>query len=430
MSDDLSSKTALVVDHGLFLPLAHRLAESFGRVLYHTPWEEGFSKIYRACIGDGYSDLERCSNIWMVKDEVDLFVFPDIGMTGEQLELEKQGKRVWGSRTASNLELDRQLFLDTLKEVGLEVADHVVIRGIDKLRAFLERQPDSEFYIKISFYRGMQETTHWRSWDEDNGLLDLWSVKWGPLKDFVDFLVFDPIETPLEIGGDAYCVDGHWPSKMLHGIEWKDEGYFGAVTDFDQMPEQVKQVMKAFTLKLSDARYRNQISFEIRVLGDKFYYIDPTHRGGLPSTASQLRAWKNFPEIVWHGANGELIDPDPACGFTAECSLTLKGDPSQWTKTIVPTELKPWMNLAGCCEVNDMACFPPDCEHTIGWLGAIGDTPQETLDRIKEYSEMLPSGVSANVECLANIIKEIETEEKKGIEFTNDKMPEPAEVIE
>jgi len=73
--------------------------------------------------------------------------------------------------------------------------------------------------------------------DEDSGILDVWAVRFGPAQNMVRFIVCEPIDTPLEIGGDTYCVDGQWPSLMLHGDEKKDKGYIGTVTKREDMPE-------------------------------------------------------------------------------------------------------------------------------------------------------------------------------------------------
>jgi len=427
MRTDLSNKTALVIDQGgLFLPVARRLAhDGFGRVLYYQPWEEGFSKVYRASTGDGYEDIERCEDVWEVKDAVDCFVFPDVGMAGLQLELEAQGKRVWGSRNASQLELNRPLFLKTLDELGLDVPKHEIVKGLDRLREALRDRED--VYIKISKYRGMLETFHWRSWAQDKWVLDAWAVKFGPIGDRFPFLVFDAIDTPLEIGGDTYCVDGQWPALMLNGIEAKDRGYFSAVTERDDMPEEVLHILQAFGPVLGKNRYRNEFSMEARVTDDSVFFIDPTCRGGLPSTGSQLELWKNFPQIVWHGASGELIDPEPAAQFSAECVLTMKSAPSSWCVTEVPEELQSAMKLAGCCEVNGQACFPPEDENerAIGWLVAIGDSPKETLEELKRLAETVPDGVTAHIQALADVIDEIHTAQKDDIHFTDQKVPEP-----
>ncbi len=106
----VSEVTALVFDHGLFLPLAHRMAEECKRVLYHTPSAKAFATLNEHLIGDGFEDIEWCEDIWKVKNEVDLWIFPDIQHSGLQLELESQGRAVWGSRNGDSLEINRQLF--------------------------------------------------------------------------------------------------------------------------------------------------------------------------------------------------------------------------------------------------------------------------------------------------------------------------------
>lgn len=422
---------ALVYDNGLFgVQMAQRLAQEYKHVYLHTPWERGFSTINEAVIGAGFADIERCNDIWKVKDDMDLFVFPDICHSGLQLELEQQGFAVWGARHGDAQELNRELFLKTLKKVGLQVPPHTVIQGLTNLRVFLKEKEDC--FIKISTYRGSLETTHWRSWSMDKWLMDLWGVKFGPVGDHIPFLVFDKIDTPLEIGGDTYCIDGAWPDYMLHGVEWKDEGYFASVVKRDKMPQPLQDVMEAFSAEFKKVRYRNQFSMEVRIKGDdEAYFIDPTCRGGLPSTGSQLCVWKNFPDIIWNGANGILVQPEPAAKFTAEAILTIKRKKELWGVTEIPDELKPWIKLSLCCEVDGAICFPPDDDgNQVGWLVAMGDTPEETIAAMNEHADALPDGLSANTESLAYVLKEIHEEEKQGIEFSTQPIPEPAIVLD
>lgn len=429
MMSDLSNKTALVIDHGLFLPVARRLADSFKRVLYFSPWEVGFPRVHQCVIGDGFDNIERCDDIWKVKNEVDLFVFPDIHHSGVQLELESQGYAVWGSRGADSLEINRQKLMRTLGEIGLEVPPHVVITGLTALREHLKDKKD--LYIKVSKFRGSFETAHWRSWDEDECTLDCWAVEFGPTKDLVRFLVFEPIGDAVEIGGDTYCVDGQWPSLILRADESKDKAYIAAVTKREEMPEQIKAVMEAFSPFLAEHRYRNQWSMELRGEGDKWYFIDATCRGGLPSTASQLALWKNFPEIVWAGAHGELVEPEPAAKFSVEVCLCLKGEKGYWRKASIPAALSDVIKLSGCCMIDGMACFPPDDnrDDEIGWLQANGDTIEEAIDTVKDYATKLPDGVSAKTEALVDLLKEIKAAEEVGVPFSSQTTPEPATVV-
>lgn len=431
---EVSQVVACVCDNpgGLFLPLALKLAQSYKHVFYQTPCEEGFSTVNRNVIGDGFEDknLERVRDVWSVKKQCDLFIFPDIEHSGLQLELESQGYPVWGSRTGDIQELNRVLFLKTLEKVGLDVPNYVVIKGLDALSDHLKDQKDK--FIKISRYRGSMETWHWRDWKLDRRRLCALGVKFGAVANQIPFIVLDSIETPLEIGADTYCVDGKWPNLMLHGDEWKDEGYIGAVTKTEDMPDQVLKVLDAFENVLKPHKYRNLFSMELRVKGEKSYFIDPTCRGGLPSSSSQMEMWKNLPEIIWHGSQGELVQPEPVANFAAECALTTKGEKNSWGVVEVPNKLEQWMKLAGCCKTDGIIAFPPDESHgdEIGWLVSLGDNVQEVVENMLAQAKLLPDGVCAKTQCLADLLKEIHEGEDEGIEFTSQEVPEPEIVVQ
>lgn len=430
MSEDFSSKTCLVVDHGFFLPLAHRLAESFGRVLYYTPWEKGYPVLNEGIIGAGFGDIIRCNDFWRLKKSIDLFVFPDLYHAGLQAELRAQGCRVWGAGDGMKLELDREFFLKKLGELGLAVSPYKTKRGLSALADYLKDKKDQ--YIKVSLWRGSWETKHWRSWAEDAEKLDVWAVRLGGLKEHVPFLVFDEIPTKLEIGGDTYCVHGQWPAFMLHGIEKKDEAYFAAVTSKREMPDELTHILDSFTPFLAENHYAAQWSMEVRVTDDEAYFIDATTRGGLPSTASFLSA-KNIPEILWHGAAGELVEIDYGYKFAAECMVKIMGEADAWASFIIPDELKPWLKLSDCCELDGKIWFPSDGTkpiEEIGWLVAIGDTPTEVARKMNEQADLLPDSADASVEALADILREITAEEEAGIKFTDQEIPPPEIVLE
>lgn len=429
---ETSDLTCLFVDHGLFLPMAHRLSQFYSKVYYHKPGTEAFPTIQRGCIGDGFESVECCHDPWPLIDsgEIDLAVFPDILDSGMQLHLEKLGIPVWGSRKGDSIELSREKFLGILKNHGLDVPKYERIEGITALREFLRDKTDR--YIKISRWRGSMETWHWRSWKEDENTLDMLAVRFGACRELVPFLVFEPIDTDIEDGGDFFCIDGQWPSRCLRGIECKDKGYFAAVTESLDLPDYIKEILEVFGKELATYRYRNLFSVEIRVNDDKATFIDPCCRGPLPGSGSQMMAWENFGEFVWHGANGELIDLVPAARFTAECVLTMKGDKSHWRTLEIPSELLPWMKVPDCCEVDGRIGIPPDDQHgeEIGWLVALGNTPSEVVQNLKDHASQLPDGVDAHLEALVDLIQEAEKMEDEDIPMTNQPLPEPAEVIE
>jgi len=111
----------------------------------------------------------------------------------------------------------------------------------------------------------------------------------------------------------------------------------------------------------------------------------------------------------------------------------MRGEKGAWKSTAIPETLREVMKLGGCCEINGMACFPPDDQHEehIGWLVAVGDTIKETIDTIKGYAAKLPDGVKAKTETLVDLLKELQAAEDAGIEFSSgQKIPDPALVIE
>jgi hypothetical protein len=409
--------------------VARRLAKDFGRVYYSPDHRQNNPDFNECCIGDGYGDIVHCSDLWMVKDKVDAFVFPDIGYMGEQLELRSQGFSVWGAGRAMRLETNREFFLKKLEELGLDVAPHEIVVGTDALRAFLKDRED--IFIKLSKFRKSWETYHWRSWKQDAHMLDYWAVKFGGARNLIRFLCFEKIETTLEIGGDTYNVHGEWPDTMLHGLEHKDEAYFSAVTKRKEMPEELTEIMDKFSPFMRECGAATQWSMEVRVADEGNFFIDATVRGGLPSTASLLKA-KNVSQIIYHGAHGEMVEPEYGFKFSAECMVKIKSEDGIWGTIVLEPELKDALLLADCCEVEGQDWFPSDdkdIEH-VGWLRATGDTPTEVAKEMNRLADLLPDGADASVEDLAAIIREIEEEEKQGIHFTDLPMPDQGVVLE
>ena len=398
---------------------------------YQTP-QDRRDLVTDAIIGDGMASkgIICIDDFWLIKSKIDTFVFPDIRHCGEQVELRSQGLPVWGAGMGMRLELDRVFFLQKLQQLGLDIPEYQVITGLTNLTHYLRDKKD--IYIKVSKWRGSWETKKWEDWQASSHMLDVWAVRFGGVKELIRFICFPKIETELEIGADTYNVNGQWPRTMLHGIERKDEAYFAAVTPTPKMPEQLLPIMEAFSPFLKEVGYACQWSMECRVTKDKTYFIDATTRGGLPSTQSLLAA-RNLPEIIEAGAHGELVEPDYGFKYSAECMVKIQGTARCWETIVLDDEVKAALGLQDCCEVDGQTWFPADEElpiTEIGWLRATGDTPTEVAQRMNQLADRLPDGADAAVEALADVIREVEEENKSGIKFADDPMPDPEVVLE
>lgn len=430
MSDLVSDKVVLVYDHGLFAELALRLSREFRKVYFTCPWERSFPVVNEAVIGNGFEKIHWVDEIWDVLDEVDLFVFPDVMHSALQLHLESLGKRVWGSRRADQLETRRAYLKKVQKELGMHHPEYESVMGIDKLREKLRGVEDK--YIKISKFRGMMETFHHVNYALSDPLLDQLAVKFGPIKNDFPFLVEDPVHTDIEVGYDGYCIDGEFPKFAIQGYEIKDRCLIASVQNYADMPREITVVNEALSPKLREFRYRNFWSTEIRVKDGNSYLIDPCCRCPSPCTEIQMELWQNLGEILWEGAAGIVINQQPAAQFAVEAIIDHHGDETGWRTLKVPEEVRQWVKIYSVCQVDDTLVIPPfphSCD-AVGAVVGIGDTIEEAIDHLKAHVEALKDQpVSVKTDALVEALEEVHKAEKKGLEFSDQPVPEPESVL-
>ena len=418
-----SQTTACVVDHGIFLPVALKLAEQLDRVLYCCPHDRAMPLIQEGVVGTGFDNLDWRSDLWSIKDEVDVFVFPDIGFAGEQRELISQGFPVWGHRGSDKLETNRGLFLRTLEALKMPVPPHVRIEGITQLREHLKDAKDK--YIKISHWRGDWETLHWRSWDEDEAALDFHAYKFGPAKEFIAFYVFDPIDTDIEFGIDSYCIDGKFPQTVIQGPEWKDKSFLCSVEKLADVDKRLRSANEDFAPALFD--YRGFFSSEVR---DK-YFIDPTCRAGSPPSQVMIELFENLGEIIVAGAHGELVEPKPAARYGVQALLSTPREKDEWVVLEIDESARRWCKFSYACNFNGRVCIPPNPLHDmLGWLVAYGDSIEEAIDALKLHSEGLPPGIECHIPSIANLLNEAKEAKAEGMELGDGKIPPPQVAIQ
>lgn len=422
---------ACVVDFSMFMPVAVRLATQFKKVYYSTPVEKGFQELGDFIFGDGVDNIHRVDDYENpeVFDEIDLFIFPYILYSGKQLLYERMGKAVWGARQGDELEMFKGRFYDMLDRVGLPVPDHEEIVGMKNLRIYLKENDD--VFVKISRFRGTMDTWNHKNYSKSQSYLDLLTCKLGPFQDKIKFYVLKKIDTPIEGGIDTYCIDGHWPMEAVLGYEKKNEAYLAVVKPMQDMPKEFKIVNELVGPELANYNYRQFFSTEVRVKGDKSYFIDPTCRTASPAGEEMLDLFGNIGEIMWRGSHGELVEPEITARFAGEAYLHWTAGKDEWKCITVPDGLPAQVKLYGCAYVDGDYYWPPEDEEVIGCIVATEDSPQKVIEAIKETSEALDeSSVRVDIGSFVELLKEIESAEDHGIEFTDNEMPKPATVLE
>lgn len=422
---------AVVVDYGTFISIAEKLAETMKKVYYHSPYETEYQDV-RACVqGDGLDNVIRLDDFLDpdILDTIDLFVFPDIGFSSLQQHLKRLGKAVWGHMGATDLELYRDFFLDTLKKVGLPTIHSEEIIGLTNLHAYLKKNENK--WVKINRFRGNMETWHHQDYTHSLRTLDNLAVILGGTKEYVTFIVQDDIKSDIETGYDGWSVDGQFPSRSFQGYEKKNELYLASMVSDKDLADEIKLVNKALAPVLANYGYRNWWATEIRVLDGISYFIDPTARMPGMSGEHQLESLSNFANIIWSGANGKLIEPEFEVNFAAIATLHYDAETADaaindsWATLDIPKKVLRWVKLYHYCKLDGLYHFPMDNTDEVGVVIGGGDSLKEAIDHLAKNLEMLKGlPVHANTVGFASLIGAIEEAEEQGIAFGG-KIPKP-----
>lgn len=327
--------TVMVVDSGIFQPLAHRLAKGFKRVKYYREYHQGFPLPNDMAVGENYPDLECVDSIMGEIHDTDLFVFPDIMFSEDQEYLRSIGKLVFGSGDADSLEMFRDDFYATLKSVGLPNIPQVKVKGVAKLRDHLKENEDK--WIKVSYVRGLCETWHHENYVLSKPFIDEIEFKLNAISEEQEFIVQDALDAEKEIGSDQIIVDGNFPKTVQWAIEGKDKTCLATMKPYAMLPQGLKEIYMKMQPKLKPVR--GFFSSEVRKgkKDGKFYFTDPTMRCASPCGETYMAMCDNLPEMVLGAAQGQIVEPQYKNRFAAQAMIS-----SDLAETLsVPIQIDP-----------------------------------------------------------------------------------------
>lgn len=426
---EVQELTVTVVDFGSFISLAEKISETC-KCNYYSPIEREFRSIDDATIGYGIPGVTKL-NSFMHPDivkETDLFVFPDIGYSGEQALLRDMGKPVWGSAGGDVLERLRTRFIKTVEDLGLPVAHSERIKGLTALCDYLKERDN--LWIKVNEFRDNMETWHHQDYEHSLPELAHLSVTFGGMADEVWFVAQEVIDDATEIGYDGWSIDGWFPDSSYQGYEKKNELYLGARTPYDNLPKEVRVVNEAWSKVLKEFGFRNFFATEIRNKEGVPYFIDPTQRMPGQTGEQLLETLDNIVEVIWQGAQGNVIQPKWNADFAASATLNYKGGVDGWKVVKVKDSAKRWAKLNRFGIRKGICHFPPNKRSDVGVVIALGNTIEETIAGVKENFEAIgDEGLSIQFEGFIDLLESIHKAEKEGIEFTPKRVPEPEIVL-
>lgn len=429
---NFKDKTVCIRDTGLFLPMARAYAKEFGTAYYSTPWEKQFPDGEALQIGDGYPELIRVDNIDSIMDEVDLWIFLDIGDGALQDRLRKAGKRVFGGGSeGENLELKRWLFRQTLKDLGLQVSPAKRVIGITALREHL-MENDCQ-WVKISRFRGIEETFYSENYLVIFPFLDQLQSKLGARRELVEFLCEEPIDAVVETGYDGFCIDGEFPRQAFFGYERKNKSYAMVAKPYDELPEEVRKVNDALAPVLKKIGYRNSFHTELRVTEKgEVFFTDITCRPGSPPSEIFTEMITNLAEVAWFGAEGVLVEPKLAFEYGVQAVIESHFAERNAMTVIYPESIGDRVKMFNSCvDQTGLEWVTPldgsSCE--IGFVVGLGDTLKDAIEECMEVAGQVKGfRLKIDTDEVCNALKEIEKGEEEGLEFSEDPLPDPDDI--
>lgn len=409
----------------MFCSWALRLAREFGEVYYHNPsWKQMSPSSNQLLIGHGFDEITMVKNLWDVVHKMDLIVFPYIYDGDLQNELVRQGKRVWGGRKGEELEIYRPEAKLEMERLGMPVGDYDVVTGLESLRDYLRKHKN--VHVKISLTRADTETFHSPSYDEILPKLDEIKHFSGAAAEAMQFIVEKPIEPALEIGYDGFCIDGSFPKHAINGVEVKDNSYLGVILPYEDLDDHVWDVNEWLAPALKAYQYRGLFSTEVRVGPDeKPYLIDVTCRSGSPPGESMQELIENWAEIMWYGAEGIMVDPEPEDKYSAQAVIYSDHADEAWQAVTIPDEMRRWVKLFFHCRLHDTDYVIPQAAKfsEIGWVVGTGPTVKDAIKACEDHAEQI-SGYKLEVrtKSLQDAIGEIEKGEELGVHFSDEEI--------
>jgi hypothetical protein len=381
------TKSVIVYDYGTFVGLSERLARDFGKVYYYSPWKSSFPQTKNTYVGKGLENVERINNFFDYLDDTDLIVFPDVSDGDLQLHLEALGYKVFGGRKGEELELNRLGTEKLLTKLGLPVGNYEIVTGLSNLRKYLKNR--TNIWVKIDCNRGDFETFKSVNYAYIEPRLYEIECNLGPIKELVNFLCEEDLPDKVELGFDGYSIDGKYPTKTLTGIEIKDLGYIGVFTDYNKLPEPIKLINEKLSPTLKQYGYRGMFSTEVRIGKDKKpYLIDPCMRCGSPPNEVYQEMYTNLSEIMWEGAQGNIVDPIAKGKYAVEVLIHSTYAETHWLSVQIPDKYYNNIKFRNCTKIDDVHYIIPQYIGLpeIGAVTVVGDSIDKCMEQIDEIA--------------------------------------------
>jgi hypothetical protein len=413
----LSTKTVLVIDKGLYLPLARKIGESAAKVKYYLQDDKSYPDSPLRLIGTGFEEAERIykNDLPKAKNEADLICFFDTYDGAEADDLREKGHTVFAcGQKAEQWELDRVFFMEQLAKLDIAFPFTYRAEGMDDAIEYLKGRKNK--WLKTSYYRGDFETYHFRNMKHAESWLDDLRYRIGERAKTIEILIQDNLEAECEVGYDGFCIDGVLAENGLIGYEIKDKGYICRVTP--ETPEIIKGINDKIAPLLK--RCRGHLSTEVRITKNGTpHFTDITPRAPSPPNELMCELYSSYTEDMLRIAEGNMPKMKERAEYGAEIILQSPWHEKHQIYVEFPDEISQWVKLKNCMKNRKgHYCIPNGNGGYFGAVVAYADTVEKAMELCKERAGQIEAeelSYESNIFDKAN--EQIEGGKPFGIKF-------------
>ena len=115
-------------------------------------------------------------------------------------------------------------------------------------------------------------------------------------------------------------------------------------------------------------------------------------------------------EIMYHGANGDIVKPVVAGQYGMEAMIISKWADKHSLTVYYPEKLAPWVTLKNKAVIDDkvLSIWQESGLYEIGNVNAIGDSIPECAKKLKEYADQIEgTDITIDLTPMQDALKEI-----------------------
>jgi hypothetical protein len=389
---DLSTKTVLQIDNGLFTAVGQHLGKYFKKVWYCRPTAAAFLKGSQHVIGKGLPGIEWVDDYEPYVKKADIIFVSDVNYSHLQLLFQQFGCKVAGALGGERMELDKAFFLEQLAKVGLPVPKTWRFIGVDEAWEFLKDKKEKLWLKGGEKYRGDFESTYHDNKYQTEIIFNELRAELGLERvNDIELLVQRDIPDAIEVGRDGFMLNGKIPANGTIGIEEKSQFYVCKV--FETPPPILENISKKLEPIFADLKFQGPYSDETRVTKKGVAYpIDPCCRPGNPPTSCLLELYgEDYAQAIWSLAHGDLPILKPQFTHAAEIILSSSWHAKNELHVSIPNHLIQWVKLRNAIRRpnGEYYCIQNDCGGSFGSVVAVGNSISEVGKLVEERAEEL-----------------------------------------